>query len=63
MRWHYPRLRPGDTRTRRKFLWWPKRIGMEARWLECASWTELFQFGEWTPLNFITDEEKANGGG
>jgi hypothetical protein len=26
------------------FLWWPKRIGLETRWLERAYWVE-----QWTP--------------
>lgn len=40
MRWK--RLRPADgtTRERRAFLWRPKTIGGETRWLETAQWEE-----------------------
>ena len=41
MRWkHDPPPKKGETRTVTRFLWFPKRIGRETRWLEVASWTE-----------------------
>jgi len=43
MRWvkHKPRL--GDRRTRRRFLWLPKTIMGEVRWLEVGRWVEEYQ--------------------
>jgi hypothetical protein len=35
-----PPVLPGDTRRRFAFLLWPKRIGIETRWLEHATWRE-----------------------
>jgi hypothetical protein len=35
----------GDTRIRRRFLWFPKCIGGEWRWFEYASWREVFREG------------------
>jgi hypothetical protein len=32
-----PPVLPGDTRRRFAFLLWPKRIGIETRWLEHAT--------------------------
>ena len=29
-------------RTKRAFLWFPKKIGGETRWLETASWKERY---------------------
>jgi len=39
-----PETKPsvGDTRDVRKFLFWPKTIGRETRWLEWAIWTEEY---------------------
>ena len=37
MRWYKPEL--GERRTVRKFLWFPKRLHRETRWLEFA-WIE-----------------------
>lgn len=31
----------GETRVRTRFLWWPKELGGEWRWLERASWVQL----------------------
>lgn len=30
----------GDGRIESRYLWWPKRIGDETRWLEWATWEE-----------------------
>lgn len=35
-----PRPKNRIKRERRGFLWFPKRIGDEARWLEVATWEE-----------------------
>lgn len=40
MRWTKPLNK--DLRRRRAFLWRPKRIGREVRWLEWAEWTEQY---------------------
>lgn len=41
MRWnHRPNLRLGDRRVVTKFLWWPKRIDNQTRWLECATYAQ-----------------------
>lgn len=32
----------GDVRLKRRFLWFPKRIGFETRWLEVAYWEERY---------------------
>lgn len=43
MRWitsRYPRC--GDYRVRQGFLWFPKTIGIETRWLERAKWKEQY---------------------
>ena len=48
---HQPRPSFGTTRTRTKFLWWPKRIWNETRWLERATWREeylkIWDGGDW----------------
>lgn len=33
----------GERRQVSGFLWWPKTIGRQTRWLERASWVEEFQ--------------------
>lgn len=41
MRWQHPNA--DEERTRTAFLWFPKRIGDESRWLERATWIEVWQ--------------------
>ncbi len=36
-----PYPQDGDLRRRRAFLWWPKAIGRDRRWLEWAEWAEV----------------------
>jgi len=48
---HKPRPHYGTTRKRTKFLWWPKRIWNETRWMERASWRE-----EWYGENWYGEE-------
>jgi hypothetical protein len=44
MRWTDPPVpKPGETRIVKKFLWFPKKIGKETRWLEFASWVEEYE--------------------
>lgn len=41
MRWTKPKPpTEGECRLRRAFLWFPKTIDRETRWLERATWTE-----------------------
>lgn len=62
MRFVVPQI--GDRRTKRKFLFFPKKINGIKRWLEMASWKEFFTFDscwkplEWTDLEYpITAEQ------
>jgi hypothetical protein len=57
----------GETRKKCKFLWFPKTIGKETRWLELALWEEEYKnhygynqyqkamcaFETWTPTKWI----------
>lgn len=48
MRFYFEPKEPtvvGDVRTKSRFLWFPKRIGNEMRWLERATWTEEAYLG------------------
>lgn len=40
MKFHHPNPQEGERRVRRAFLWWPRTIGNETRWLERAAWVE-----------------------
>lgn len=33
----------GDCRSKKKFLFFPKRINYETRWLEVAKWSEVYK--------------------
>lgn len=44
MRWR--ERATGVTRHRARWLWWPLRIGGEWRWLERATWVEVWH-GWW----------------
>lgn len=61
MRWtpaekSYPKY--GDRRTVTRFLWLPRKMGDEWRWLEKSSWTQEYQIfvyedydmGKWVAL-------------
>lgn len=60
MRWPNPKL--GDCREVRGFLWLPMTLNGETRWLETASWREVYGrsfFGwEWIPRNWTEKEPK-----
>lgn len=46
MRWtHEPPPKKGDIRTRSGFLWWPKTIAGQTRWLERATWMQGVYYG------------------
>ena len=41
MKWfEQPKLIEGQTRTVKKFLWWPRTFGRDSRWLETANIVE-----------------------
>ena len=40
MRWRKKVLEEGETRVKRGFLFFPKTINNETRWLEYATWRE-----------------------
>lgn len=42
MRWKLDRPKDRDIRIKRRFLWFPKIIHREIRWLEVASWSEVY---------------------
>jgi hypothetical protein len=53
MRFRVKENRPGDTRTKRGFLWFPKWIGEEIRWLERAGWKQIYlPTGHWGALEW-----------
>lgn len=55
----------GDTRIKSGFLFFPKTIHNETRWLEHATWTERFTSGSswescfWYGLEWLDDSEKG----
>lgn len=68
----YRRIRlrtvPFETRIITRFLWFPKTIGCETRWLETATWEEEWIQGPiiygWDPTRFVplwtgTDTERT----
>jgi len=42
MRWITRNYKNNDTRLRTNFLWFPKTINEETRWLERATWAEYY---------------------
>lgn len=45
----------GDTRRVTKFLFIPKRIGNETRWLERATFTQQFKFNRhWADVELVS---------
>jgi len=60
MRWkRTPHLKYGTHRTRTAFLWLPKNIHREVRWLQWATWQETFYYTAryefWYPDRWIDD--------
>jgi hypothetical protein len=60
MRWiKKPQAKLGDTRTLCRFLWTPKTIGLEVRWLEKATWKEMYARNPltgatyWKPFDWV----------
>jgi hypothetical protein len=64
MRWRrITQANLGETRTVRRFLLVPRCIGGDCRWLERASWTQLFGWNGmdlmWTDLQWAEDSERG----
>lgn len=57
MRWKKEKLYLGKKREVEKFLWFPKEIDKEVRWLEKAKWEEAHCFGSygngWYPSHWL----------
>lgn len=58
MKWYDPKPpRIGDQRVVTKFLWFPKNINGENRWLERASWVEswvrMMDNSWWEPKRWV----------
>jgi len=51
MRWKTPSN--SATRTRNKFLWFPKKIESDVRWLERAKWVEEYNGSFWFPQYWV----------
>jgi hypothetical protein len=47
----------GDTRTKTAFLWFPVKIQKERRWLERATWIEMWD-GPWRKWDKLRWENK-----
>ena len=53
----------GDTRIKRRFLFFPKRIGKDERWLEFATWEEEYfyssslGYGGWFVEKWINKDD------
>lgn len=72
MRWmklEKPTPTNGDLRTVRRFLWWPKTLGQETRWLEVATIQQVwsgsyscgnrFKFDDWFDSAWHGEEPTA----
>ncbi len=52
----HPRPKIGDKRNVRGFLWWPKFIDGEVRWLESSGWVEVYECIDgpcWEPIQWV----------
>jgi hypothetical protein len=50
------------SRTRRRFLFLPLKIGDETRWLELAEWLEIdMGIKMWVKIAWATDDDRVNG--
>jgi hypothetical protein len=43
----------GDRRVRKGFLWLPKTIENQRRWLERAKWVEEYDMVHWVPVCWV----------
>ena len=60
MRWTNKKHEEYDTRIKKGFLIFPKRIGEDVRWLEYAVWKEKFYYayrlgGWWSAKKWINE--------
>lgn len=61
MKWECNPMRIGDKRIKSRFLFFPKNIYGECRWLEIATWEEIWETGagtmgafcHWAPTRWI----------
>lgn len=51
MKWKYPQL--DDKRVIKRFLFLPKIIHGEGRWLEFATIAQRYSMGEWNDMDFV----------
>lgn len=59
MRWHKtPKPLPGTGRVILQFLWFPKTLKNETRWLEKAPVLQIYDCEKWNDFRFIPDEVK-----
>ena len=62
MRWKSERPSQGDIKFKRnRFLWFPKKIGNEVRWLEKASWSDQYHYN-WSEGYWISEKWLSNKG-
>jgi len=58
MRWTHKFYETGDRRLKEKFLFFPKRIGEDVRWLEFAVWEDVYEGGRddcyWRPNKWLS---------
>lgn len=59
MRWNKPKL--GDGRIVKGFLWFPKEINNEVRWLEKAEWKQVYFLGYWNDREWLDTTDKITG--
>ena len=60
MKWRHPEI--GATRIiQSEFLWWPKRIGDETRWLEKATWVDdyIYAYRFWKSRIWIDNKDEV----
>lgn len=57
MRWiigPYPEF--GETRIKKGFLFLPKRVDNELRWLEKATWMERYTYNKWYIIRWLNHQ-------
>lgn len=53
MKFFVPVISSGTTRTKSGFLFFPKKIGTEIRWLEKAAWIEEYWQCDWYAIQWL----------
>ena len=60
---HKPLSDENDKNIISKFLWFPKRIGYQTRWLEWVTWKREYKYywwcdsGKWVDLDWVDDPQ------